>query len=261
MILDTIVAQKRIELQDDKQRMPLDTLKRKIRDLPPTRDFRAALSVPNSVQLIAEVKKKSPSKGIIREDFDPVRIARTYATNGASAISVLTDREFFAGELAYLSAIREAVTLPLLRKDFTIDPYHIYQTRLAGADAVLLIVSILTSTQLREFTEIARSLGLASLVEVHTEEELEVALTGGAEIVGINNRDLKTFHTDIMTTFHLKDSIPTDTVVISESGINTHEDVMKLKEAGINAILVGESLMRSPDIGGKVRELLRNESD
>lgn len=261
MILDTIVAHKRIELADDKQRMPFDTLKRKIQDLPPTRDFCAALSPPNCVHLIAEVKKKSPSKGIIREDFNPVEIARTYAANGASAISVLTDREFFAGELAYLSAIREAVTLPLLRKDFTIDPYHIYQARLVGADAVLFIVSILTSTQLREFIEIARSLGLASLVEVHTEEELEVALTGSAEIVGINNRDLKTFHTDIATTFRLKDSIPTDTVVVSESGINTHEDVMKLKEAGINAILVGESLMRSPDIGAKVRELLGNESD
>ena len=261
MILDTIVAHKRIELEDDKQRMPLDTLKRKIRDLPPTRDFRAALSVPNCVHLIAEVKKKSPSKGIIREDFDPVEIARTYAENGASAISVLTDREFFAGELAYLSAIREAVTLPLLRKDFTIDPYHIYQARLAGADAILLIVSILTLAQLREFTEMARSLGLASLVEVHTESELELALTAGAEVVGINNRDLKTFHTDIATTFRLRTSIPTDKVVVSESGINTHSDVMKLEAAGINAILVGESLMRSPNIGNKVRELLGNKPD
>lgn len=260
MILDTIVARKRVELKDDKQRMSLDTVRRKTRDLAPTRDFCTALSTPNCVHLIAEVKKKSPSKGIIREDFDPVSIARTYAENGASAISVLTDREFFAGELAYLSAIRGAVRLPLLRKDFTIDPYHIYQARLAGADAVLLIVSILTLTQLREFIEIARSLGLASLVEVHTEAELELALTAGAEIVGINNRDLKTFHTDIGTTFRLRDSIPTDKVVVSESGINTHRDVMKLKEAGINAILVGESLMRSPNIGDKVRELLGNES-
>ena len=260
MILDTIVAHKRIELEDDKQRMPLDTLKRKIQDLPPTRDFRAALSTPNCIHLIAEVKKKSPSKGIIREDFDPVGIARTYAENGASAISVLTDRAFFAGELAYLTAIREAVTLPLLRKDFTIDPYHIYQARLAGADAVLLIVSILTLAQLREFAEIARSLGLASVVEVHTEAELELALAGGAGIVGVNNRDLNTFHTDIATTFHLRDSIPTDKVVVSESGINTNKDVTKLKEAGINAILVGESLMRSPNIGDKVRELLGSES-
>ena len=260
MILDTIVAHKRIELKGDKQRMPLDTLKRKIRDLPQTRDFRAALSTPNCVHLIAEVKKKSPSKGIIREDFDPVGIARTYAESEASAISVLTDREFFAGELAYLSAIREVVTLPLLRKDFTIDPYHIYQARLAGADAILLIVSILTLAQLREFTEIARSMGLASLVEVHTDEELDLALTAGAEIIGINNRDLRTFHTDIGTTFRLRASIPTDKIVVSESGINTHEDVMKLKEVGVNAILVGESLMRSPNIGNKVKELLGNES-
>ena len=260
MILDTIVAHKRIELEDDKQRMPLDTLKRKIRDLPPTRDFHAALSASNRIHLIAEVKKKSPSKGIIREDFDPIGIARTYAESDASAISVLTDHEFFAGELAYLSAIHEAVTLPLLRKDFTIDPYHIYQARLAGADAILLIVSILTLAQLREFTEIARSMGLASLVEVHTDEELELALTAGAEIIGINNRDLRTFHTDIGTTFRLRASIPTDKIVVSESGINTYEDVMRLKEAGVNAILVGESLMRSPNIGDKVRELLGNES-
>ena len=259
MILDTIVAHKRIELADDKRRLPLDALKRKVRDLPATRDFRAALSVPNCIHLIAEVKKKSPSKGIIREDFDPVEIARTYAENGTSAISVLTDQEFFAGELAYLSAIREAVTLPLLRKDFTIDPYHIYQARLAGADAILLIVSILTLAQLREFTEIAQNLGLASLVEVHTEAELELALTAGAEVVGINNRDLKTFHTDIATTFRLRTSIPTDKIVVSESGINTHSDVMKLEAAGINAILVGESLMRSPNIGNKVRELLGNK--
>ncbi len=260
MILDTIVAHKRIELENDKQRLPLDTLLRKIRDLPPTRDFCAALSGPNCVHLIAEVKKKSPSKGIIRDDFDPVGIARTYAKNGASAISVLTDRKFFAGELAHLSAIREAVTLPLLRKDFTIDSYHIYQARLVGADAILLIVSILTLAQLREFTEIARSLGLASLVEVHTETELESALTVGAEIIGINNRNLKTFHTDIATTFRLRAFIPTDKVVVSESGIHTHRDVMKLKEARINAILVGESLMRSPNIGDKVRELLGNGS-
>ena len=260
MILDTIVARKRIELADDQQRMPLDILKRKIRDLPPTRDFYAALSVPNCIHLIAEVKKKSPSKGIIRQDFDPVGIARVYAEHGASAISVLTDREFFAGELSYLSAIREAVRLPLLRKDFTIDPYNIYQARLAGADAVLLIVSILTLVQLREFTEIAQSLGLASLVEVHTEEELALALAAGAEIVGINNRDLKTFDTDIATTFRLRTSIPTDKIVVSESGINTHCDVIKLKESGTNAILVGESLMRSRDIGAKVKELLGNES-
>ncbi len=255
MILDTIVAHKRVELKQEQQQIPLSVLKDRIRDLPPTRDFRSSLSTPNHVNLIAEVKKKSPSKGIIREDFDPVTIAETYAANGASAISVLTDREFFCGELGYLCAIRKAVDLPLLRKDFTIDPYHIYQARVAGTDAILLIVSILRLAQLREFIEIAQSLGLASLVEVHTDEELELALAADAEIIGINNRDLKTFHTNMVTTLRLRKSIPDDKIVVSESGINTHEDVVKLKEAGVNAILVGESLMRSPDIGYKVREL------
>ncbi|MBI1930668.1 indole-3-glycerol phosphate synthase TrpC, partial [Candidatus Poribacteria bacterium] len=229
MILDTIVAHKRKELKQDQERIPLVELKSNIGDLPPTRDFRSALVTPNRINLIAEVKKKSPSKGIIREDFDPVEIARTYATNGASAISVLTDGEFFAGALAYLTAIREAVHPPLLRKDFTIDEYHIYQARLAGADAILLIVSILTLEQLREFIDIARRIGLASLVEVHTAEELELALQAGAEIIGINNRDLKTFHTDIATTFRLRASIPSDKIVVSESGINTAADVAKLK--------------------------------
>ena len=256
MILDTIVAHKREELKRDQQQVPLSTLKSKIPNLPPTRDIRAALATPNNVSLIAEVKKKSPSKGIIREDFDPVEIARTYKDNAASAISVLTDYEFFAGELAYLSAIREAVDLPLLRKDFTIDSYHIYQARADGADAVLLIVAILTLGQLRDFMRVARSLDLACLVEVHTEEELHLALEVDAEVIGINNRDLKTFRTDISTTFRLRESIPNDKIVVSESGIYTRDDVEKLKAAGINAILVGESLMRSPDIGCKVRELI-----
>ena len=256
MILDTIIAHKRTELKQDKERTPLKTLKSRSRDLPPTRDFRAAVSRPGAVNLIAEVKKKSPSKGIIREDFHPVEIAKTYAQNGASAISVLTDHQFFAGELSYLRAIREAVTLPLLRKDFTIDAYHIYQARVAGADAVLLIGAILTVTQIREFIEIAKQLGLDSLVEVHTQAELEIAIEVGAEFIGINNRDLKTFHTDITTTFCLRESLPSDKIVVSESGIYTREDVIKLAEADVNAILVGESLMRSADIGAKVRELL-----
>ncbi|MCZ6681013.1 MAG: indole-3-glycerol phosphate synthase TrpC [Candidatus Poribacteria bacterium] len=256
LILDTIVAHKRKEFQRDQEQVPLSTLKAEAANLPPTRDFQSALSTPNHVDLIAEVKKKSPSKGLIRANFDPVEIAQTYAINGASAISVLTDREFFAGDLAYLSAIREAVDLPLLRKDFTIHPYHIYQARVAGADAILLIVAILTLDQIREFIDIAKSLGLASLVEVHTGTELECALAAGAEIIGINNRNLKTFDTDIATTFRLRESIPNDKIVVSESGIYTRDDVVKLQAIGINAILVGESLMRSPDIGRKVRELL-----
>ena len=259
MILDTIVAHKREELRRDRERAPLQTLKSQIPDLSPTRDFGATLAVPGAVHLIAEVKRKSPSKGIIREDFDPLEIAKTYAQNGASAISVLTDHRFFGGDLTYLSTICNAVDLPLLRKDFTIDEYHIYQARAAGADAILLIVAILSPEQLQGFIEIARRLHLAALVEVHTQAELEIALDVGAEIIGINNRDLKTFHTDIATSFHLRKSIPEDKIVVSESGIYTRKDVVKLGEAGMNAILVGESLMRSADIGGKVRELLGSE--
>jgi indole-3-glycerol phosphate synthase len=256
LILDTIVAHKREELERNKENTPLQTLKSEILDLPPTRDFKASLTVPGAVSLIAEVKRKSPSKGIIREDFDPVEIAKTYAGNGASAISVLTDHEFFGGDLSFLSAIRNAVNVPLLRKDFTIDEYHIYQARAAGADAVLLIVAILTPEQLREFIGVAKHLNLAALVEVHTQIELDIALDVGAEIIGINNRDLKTFHTDIATSFHLRKSIPNDKIVVSESGIYSREDVIRLGEAAMDAILVGESLMRSADIGGKVRALL-----
>ena len=256
MILETIVAHKREELKRDKEKTPLQTLKNRIPGLAPTRDFKAALAVPGVINLIAEVKKKSPSKGIIREDFDPVEIAKTYAGNGATAISVLTDREFFGGDLSFLGAIRNAVDVPLLRKDFTIDEYHIYQARAAGADAVLLIVAILTPEQLREFIGVAKHLNLATLVEVHTQTELDIALDVGAEIIGINNRDLKTFHTDIATSFHLRKSIPNNKIVVSESGIYTREDVLRLGEADMDAILVGESLMRSTDIGGKVRALV-----
>ncbi len=256
MILDTIVAHKREELKRDEERTPFQTLKSEIPDLPPTRDFKASLTVPGAVNLIAEVKRKSPSKGIIREDFDPVKIAKTYAGNGASAISVLTDHEFFGGDLSFLSAIRNAVNVPLLRKDFTIDEYHIYQARAAGADAVLLIVGILPPEQLREFIGVAKHLNLAALMEVHTQTELDIALDVGADIIGINNRDLKTFHTDIATSFHLRKSIPKDKIVVSESGIYTREDVIRLGEADMDAILVGESLMRSVDIGGKVRALI-----
>ena len=256
MILDTIIAHKQQELQIEEEQVPLATLKSKLANLPPTKDFRAAIAQSGNINLIAEVKKKSPSKGIIREDFDPIQIAETYAKNGAAAISVLTDVRFFDGRLDYLSSIRQVVDVPLLRKDFTIDPYHIYQARVAGADAILLIVAALTKDQLREFMDIAESLSLASLVEVHTDTELKIALDVEAEIIGINNRDLRTFHTDLATTFSLREFLPTGKVVVSESGIYTRADVESLREAGVNAILVGESLMRSPDIGEQVRKLI-----
>lgn len=256
MILDTIIQHKLTELKTEQAQVPLAALKDAITALPPPRNFRAAISAPGAVNLIAEVKKKSPSKGIIREDFHPVEIAETYAANGAAAISVLTDNHFFAGELGYLSAIRQAVDIPLLRKDFTLDAYHIYQARAAGADAILLIVAALTPSQLREFRDTAETLSLACLVEVHTQEELAVALDVDAQIIGINNRNLHTFHTDIETTFRLREAIPEDKVVVSESGIHTREDVVSLRAADVHAMLVGESLMRSADIGAQVRRLL-----
>lgn len=256
MILDTIIGHKLKELEFDKNSVPLSTLHSKLNSLHPTKDFMEAISKTGEMNLIAEVKKKSPSKGIIRAEFDPIRIAETYEEFGASAISILTDVRFFDGKLEYLTAIREVVDVPLLRKDFTIDPYHIYQSRVGGADAILLIVAALTSMQLQEFIDIASSLSMASVVEVHTEEELEIALDVGAEIIGINNRNLKTFQTDLDTTFRLYELIPGNIVVISESGILSREDVKKLEQVGLNAILVGESLMRSPEIGEQIIKLM-----
>ncbi len=256
MILDTIIAHKQKELAAEQAQAPLTQLETEVVNLPPTRDFRDAIAGSGTVKLIAEVKKKSPSKGVIREDFDPISIAETYVQNGAAAVSVLTDKHFFAGELAYLRAIRDIIDVPLLRKDFTIDPYHIYQARVAGADAILLIVAALTEAQLRTFMDVADSLSLACLVEVHTPEELAIALDVDAQIIGINNRDLRTFHTDIATTFRLREAIPADKVVVSESGIYSREDVTKLQEANVQAMLVGESLMRSPDIGKQVQLLI-----
>ena len=258
LILDTIIAHKRKELAAEQKRVPIAKLETEVANLPPARNFLNAITTSGTVKLIAEVKKKSPSKGVIREDFDPVSIAETYVENGAAAISVLTDKHFFAGELDYLRAIREVVDVPLLRKDFTIDPYHLYQARAAGADAVLLIVAALTAAELRAFMAIAEALSLACLVEVHTREELVVALDVDARIIGINNRDLRTFHTDIATTFRLRETIPADKIVVSESGIYSREDVIRLQEAGVQAMLVGESLMRSPDIGKQVQHLLND---
>jgi len=215
--------------------------------------MRAINRLPCSI--IAEVKRRSPSKGRIRGDFDPLKIAALYQENGAVAVSVLTDEEFFGGHRTYLSAIREVVDIPLLRKDFIIDPYQIYETRALGGDALLLIASLLEG-QLEEYIHLAQKVGLATLVEVHTREELEKALAADAEIIGINNRDLKTFSTDLRITLELAPSIPEDRIVVSESGINTREDIETLMQAGVHSFLVGEALMRAEDIGRKLRELL-----
>jgi indole-3-glycerol phosphate synthase len=211
--------------------------------------------------VIAEVKRSSPSKGRIREDFNPVEIAGIYEDNGASAISILTERKFFEGNAAYLPQIRKAVGLPLLRKDFIIDTYQINETRVLGADALLLIARLLEAGELRDFIGLASELGLAALVEVHNEADVEKAVSSGTRIVGINNRDLATFRTDLDVSIRLARRIPKGITVVSESGINCRGDVERLMSAGIHSVLVGESLMREKDIGKKLRELLGKDRD
>lgn len=256
MILDEIVAHKREELLETKRRTPLAELKGRVSDAGPTRGFRLALASGQGIKLIAEVKKASPSKGVIREDFDPVRIAGTYEEFGASCISVLTEKKYFQGSLEYLGIIREMVSLPLLRKDFIIDEYQIHEARAAGADAILLIAACLEQGQMEDYLGIAERLGLDVLVESHTYPELDRSLRAGVKLVGINNRDLSTFVVSLQTTLDLLKDIPDDRIVVSESGIKTRDDVVKLGNAGVDAILVGESLMREKDIGRKVKELL-----
>jgi indole-3-glycerol phosphate synthase len=256
MILDDIIANKRAELLETKSRAPLAEIKSKAADAGPTRGFGKALAGGAGVRLIAEVKKASPSKGVIREDFEPIRIARIYEESGASCLSVLTEKKYFQGELEYLGRIRKTVTLPLLRKDFIVDEYQIHEARAAGADAILLIAACLEREQLEDYLGIARGLGLDTLVEAHTYKELDKALIAGAKLVGINNRDLATFTVSLQTTLDLLKDIPDDRTVVSESGIRTRDDVVKLQEAGVDAVLVGESLMREKDLGKKVKELL-----
>jgi len=253
-ILEQIFEAKRADVTQLKRSLPIDELQKMVKDTPPCRDFKGALT-GRECAVIAEVKFRSPSKGPLRTDVDPVSVAKSYERDGAAAISVLTDRPFFGGEKFYLNLIRQAVALPLLRKDFIFDPWQIYESRMLGADAILLIVAMLEENQLREYLALAGMLGLAVLVEVHDREELECALAAGAEIIGINNRDLKTFVTDLNTSLELIASIPRDRIVVSESGIRSRDDIRRMIAAGISAFLIGETLMTTPDIGQKLREL------
>ena len=255
-ILDRIVAHKRVELAERSQIVHIEALRARARNAAKPRDFRAAITRGISdVRLIAEVKKASPSKGVIRADFHPVEIATEYARSGADALSVLTDERFFQGHLDYLTEIQSRVDIPLLRKDFTLDEYHVVEARAAGADAVLLIVAVLELALLKELHACAAELGMAAIVEVHDADEVERALSAGAEIIGVNNRNLRTFETRLETTFALRELVPSDTVVVSESGINSRRDVERLAEAGVDAMLVGESLMRAESIFSKIAEL------
>jgi indole-3-glycerol phosphate synthase len=255
-ILDQIVASKLRELEAARRWMPQEELEAQAAGAPPVRDFHAALRGPGPIRLIAEVKKASPSAQVIRPHFDPVSIARNYQEHGAACISVLTDAPYFQGHLSYLARIRASVAIPLLRKDFLIDEYQVVEARLAGADAVLLIAEILNDSAMTTLVRCARRMGMTTLVELHDEKNVPRVLAAGADLIGINNRDLRSFATNIEHTLRLRDRIPAQIPLVSESGIYSHHEVERLEAAGVSAILVGESLMRAPDIGRAVRRLL-----
>ncbi len=264
MILDRILEHKKAEVRRKQSRGYRSELKAKIRDRERPMGFAVALEAtrrPESPALIAEVKKASPSLGLLREEFkdtfEPVEIAKRYGEHGASALSVLTDEMFFQGSLDYLAAVKAAVRLPALNKEFMVDEVQFYEARAYGADAVLLIVAALERRQMVEFFALAKELGLDTLIETHHERELDTVLewVPEARLIGINNRDLKTFSTDLGVTLRLAKRVPSDKVVVSESGIHKRDDVRRLVEAGIHAMLVGESLIRADDIGAKMAEL------
>lgn len=255
-ILDEIVAAKRSEVERSKAARPEAEVRARLADAPPVRDFFAPLAAEGPIRLIAEVKKASPSAGVIRGDFDAVAIARTYEQHGATCISVLTDEPYFQGCLEHLSAVRAAVNLPVLRKDFILDSYQLLEARAAGADAVLLIAECLDDCNLRKLFNEACELGMTPLVELYEPANLSRVLEAGATLVGVNNRNLRTFEVDLEHTLRLRKEIPEDCVLVGESGIKTHADVKRLEAAGVDAILVGESLCREPDIGAAVDRLL-----
>jgi indole-3-glycerol phosphate synthase len=255
-ILDEIVISKHAEIAAARRLLPLEDLRAQASAADPVRDFCAALRRTGPIRLIAEIKKASPSAQTIRTDFDPTHIAQTYERHGASCLSVLTDAPYFKGCLEHLTQARGTTSIPVLRKDFLIDEYQVFQARAAGADAILLIAEILDDASLHKLLEQARALGMSALVELHNESNISRVLASGAELIGINNRDLRRFTTDIEHTLRLRDRIPADVLLVSESGIRTRRDVERLEAAGVSAILVGESLMRAADLGLAVEQLL-----
>lgn len=258
-ILQKILAQKHLEITERSTQCSLEALREKATDCSSTRGFIHALQTKVRQQqtaVIAEIKKASPSKGLIRPDFEPAAIAKSYETGGATCLSVLTDQNFFQGSESYLKAARQACQLPVLRKDFMIDPYQIYEARVIGADCVLLIVSALSETDLHNLYELSLNLGLDVLIEVHDEKELETALALKPAIIGINNRNLRTFETSLKTTIELNQKIPENILVITESGIHTHADVQLMRDNNIHTFLIGEAFMRAKDPGQQLQELL-----
>lgn len=257
-ILDEIVEKKEERLAFAKSRMPLKELKSKIKDREPARDFKTAIKKQSDekIKLIAEIKKASPSRGVIRKNFDPVEIAKIYDQR-ADAISVLTEEDYFHGNLELIQKIKNITTIPILRKDFIFDEYQVYESRLSGADAILLIASILDKNQAHEFLCIAEDLRMSALFEVHDIKELEMALSIDTDIIGINNRNLKTLKIDMNTTYNLKKEIPAGKIIVSESGVKTKDDILKLESAGIDAVLIGTSFMEAKNIAAKIEELFR----
>jgi indole-3-glycerol phosphate synthase len=257
-ILRTILSRKAAEIAERNEREDLRSLSRRVEAAPVARGFRDALQAridTGRPAVIAEIKKASPSKGVLREAFDPAALARDYQAGGAACLSVLTDRDFFQGSEANLESARQACSLPVLRKDFTIDPYQVYEARVIGADCILLIVAALGDALMRELHALAVELGMDVLVEVHDGEELERALSVGATLVGINNRDLRSFETRLQTTLDLADRVPGDVLLVTESGIHTREDVALMREHGVLAFLVGEAFMRAENPGEKLKAL------
>ncbi len=254
MILDEIAAKRLVQLERERAALPLETVKAAAEKQNQNGNLLAALK-GGRLSVIAEIKKASPSKGLICPDFHPAQTAVVYEASGADAISVLTEEAYFQGSSAYLREVRKTVDLPILRKDFIIDPYQIYEAKAIGADAILLIAALLPKEKLKEFARLADSLGLDSLMEVHNERELDAVLNAGAGMIGINNRDLKTFQVDLQTTGRLAKLVPNDRVLVSESGIVTHNDLRAVRSAGADAVLIGETLMRSRDVASTLREL------
>lgn len=253
-ILDQIVVSKWREVEAARQALPDEELEAKLTCAPPLRDFKSALESAEGMAVIAEVKKASPSAGVLRADFDPGVIAEIYARHGAAAISVLTDTPYFQGKLSHLTAIRNRVPVPLLRKDFIVDRYQLLEARVAGADAVLLIAEVLEDDELPELLGDAQELGMEALVELYDKDNLQRVIDSGATIIGVNNRDLRTFETRLEHTLSLAPLIPANCLLVSESGIRNRQDVERLQAAGVKAVLVGETFMRAGDIGAKLDE-------
>jgi len=256
-MLEKIINNKIKEVEERKRILSLKILKNRLSDLSSNKNFKKSISSPTKINIIAEIKRFSPSTGIILRNLDLSALARTYQKNGASAISVLIDEKFFGGSLSDLAKIKKATFLPILAKEFILDEYQIYEAKLLGADAILLIASILNKRKLKEFLNLARKLNLDCIVEIHKEEELNKIKGLPLDIIGVNNRDLKNFKVDLKTTFNLIEKIPSDKLVVSESGIRRKEDICRLREKGVNAFLIGESLLKSEDIGKTLRKFLR----